>query len=94
MVKPNLHVGAVFEDGGLYFEVQSVLPDGNYISKRIEKQEPLKEEEHGESADEYSDNIPEETILDKPEEKAPVTAPVEKKVTRNVQRKTTRGRKK
>ena len=37
MVKQNLPVGAVFEDGGLYFEVQSVLPDGNYISKRIEK---------------------------------------------------------
>ena len=33
MVKQNLPVGAVFEDGGLYFEVQSVLPDGNYISK-------------------------------------------------------------
>ena len=94
MVKPNLHVGAVFEDGGLYFEVQSVLPDGNYISKRIEKREPLKEEETGKSEDEVPENIPEKTILDKPEEKAPVTAPVEKKVTRNVQRKTTRGRKK
>ena len=44
MVKQNLPVGAVFEDGGLYFEVQSVLPDGNYISKRIEKpQEPDKD---------------------------------------------------
>lgn len=94
MVKQNLPVGAVFEDGGLYFEVQSVLPDGNYISKRIEKQEPLKEEEHGKSVDEVPENIPEEKISDKPEEKAHVTAPVEKKVTRNVQRKTTRGRKK
>ena len=90
MVKQNLPVGAVFEDGGLYFEVQSVLPDGNYISKRIEKQEPLKEEEHGKSVDEVPENIPEEKISDKPEEKAPA----EKKVTRNVQRKTTRGRKK
>ena len=86
MVKPNLPVGAVFEDGGLYFEVQSVLPDGNYISKRIEKQEPLKEEEHGKSVDEVPENIPEEKI--------PVAASAEKKVTRNVQRKTTRGRKK
>ena len=86
MVKQNLPVGAVFEDGGLYFEVQSVLPDGNYISKRIEKQEPLKEEEHGKSVDEVPENIPEEKI--------PVAAPAEKKVTRNVQRKTTRGRKK
>lgn len=81
MVKPNLPVGAVFEDGGLYYEVQSVLPNGNYISKRIEKQEAVKEES--------TDEVPEET-----EEKAPVSAHVEKKVTRNVQRKTTRGRKK
>ena len=94
MVKPNLPVGAVFEDGGLYFEVQSVLPDGNYISKRIEKQEPLKDEEPGKSEDEVPENIPEEKISDKPEEKIPVAASAEKKVTRNVQRKTTRGRKK
>ena len=94
MVKQNLPVGAVFEDGGLYFEVQSVLPDGNYISKRIEKQEPLKEEAPGKSEDEVPENIPEEKISDKPEEKIPVAASAEKKVTRNVQRKTTRGRKK
>lgn len=37
MVKPNLIVGSVFEDGGLYYEVQAVLPSGDYISKRIEK---------------------------------------------------------
>lgn len=82
MVKQNLPVGAVFEDGGLYFEVQSVLPDGNYISKRIEKpQEPDK--------DKVPENVPEE-------EKSTVEAPkVEKKVTSNTQRKTTtRGRKK
>lgn len=82
MVKQNLPVGAVFEDGGLYFEVQSVLPDGNYISKRIEKpQEPDK--------DKVPENVPEA-------EKSTVEAPnVEKKVTSNTQRKTTtRGRKK
>ena len=75
-------VGAVFEDGGLYFEVQSVLPDGNYISKRIEKpQEPDK--------DKVPENVPEA-------EKSTVEAQkVEKKVTSNTQRKTTtRGRKK
>ena len=94
MVKPNLPVGAVFEDGGLYFEVQSVLPDGNYISKRIEKQEPVNEEAPVKSEDEVPKNIQEETTLDKPAEKVPVAAPAEKKVTRNVQRKTTRGRKK
>ena len=37
MAKPNLSIGAVFEDGGLYYEVQSVLPNGNYISKRVKK---------------------------------------------------------
>lgn len=82
MVKQNLPVGAVFEDGGLYFEVQSVLPDGNYISKRIEKpQEPDK--------DKVPENVPEA-------EKSTVEAPkVEKKVTSNTHRKTTtRGRKK
>lgn len=37
MVKPNLTIGAIFEDGGLYYQVQSVLPNGNYISKMVEK---------------------------------------------------------
>ena len=82
MVNKNLPVGAVFEDGGLYFKVQSVLPDGNYISKRIEKpQEPDNEE--------VPENVPDT-------EKATVEAQKEeKKVTSNTQRKTTtRGRKK
>lgn len=92
MVKQNLPVGAVFEDGGLYFEVQSVLPDGNYISKRIEKQETANEE--------VPENVPLGTTPEEQEEKSLVEAqneeaPVEKKVTRNTQRKTTtRGRKK
>lgn len=87
MVKPNLPVGAVFEDGGLYFEVQSVLPDGNYISKRIEKQETTNEE--------VPENVPEEPAEKDTVEVPKTEAPVEKKVTRNTQRKTTtRGRKK
>lgn len=92
MVKQNLPVGAVFEDGGLYFEVQSVLPDGNYISKRIEKQETVNEE--------VPENVPLGTTPEEQEEKSLVEAqneeaPVEKKVARNTQRKTTtRGRKK
>lgn len=36
MIVSNMKVGDVFEDGGLHFEVQAVLPDGNYISRRIE----------------------------------------------------------
>lgn len=44
MVKPNFTIGTVFEDGGLYYEVQSVLPSGDYISKRVDKvPEPEKE---------------------------------------------------
>jgi hypothetical protein len=36
MIKPGLKIGDVFEDGGLYYEVQSVIRNG-YISKRVEK---------------------------------------------------------
>ncbi len=44
MVKPGLTIGTVFEDGGLYYEVQAVLPSGDYISKRVDKvPEPEKE---------------------------------------------------
>ena len=37
MVKPNFTIGTVFEDGGLYYEVQAVLPSSDYISKRVDK---------------------------------------------------------
>ena len=44
MVKPNFTIGTVFEDGGLYYEMQAVLPSGDYISKRVDKVlEPEKE---------------------------------------------------
>ena len=44
MVKPNFTIGTVFEDGGLYYEVQAVLSSGDYISKRVDKViEPEKE---------------------------------------------------
>lgn len=44
MVKPNFTIGTVSEDGGLYYEVQAVLPSGDYISKRVDKvPEPEKE---------------------------------------------------
>ena len=41
MIKPGLKIGDVFEDGGLYYEVQSVIRNG-YISKRVEKPEEKK----------------------------------------------------
>lgn len=37
MIEPNLAIGAIFEDGGLYYKVQSILPNGNYVSKRVDK---------------------------------------------------------
>lgn len=33
MITKGLKVGETFEDGGLAYEVQSVLPSGDYISK-------------------------------------------------------------
>ncbi len=36
MIKSGLKIGDVFEDNGLYYEVQSVIRNG-YISKRIDK---------------------------------------------------------
>lgn len=33
MITKGLKVGDIFEDGGLAYEVQSVLPSGDYISK-------------------------------------------------------------
>lgn len=45
MVEAGLKVGSVFEDGGLCYEVQAVLPNGNYISKRTEKKETVVKDE-------------------------------------------------
>ena len=36
MIRPDMNIGDRFEDGGLCYEVQTVLPDGNYISRRVE----------------------------------------------------------
>lgn len=50
MVAKNLKKGDVFEDGGLYYEVQSVNKDGSYISKRVKG--PKKKGSKPESSDE------------------------------------------
>ena len=42
MVKPNLKVGDIFEDGGLYYKVLAV-EGRNYRSKRVEKPEETPE---------------------------------------------------
>lgn len=39
MVAKGLKKGAVFTDGGLFYIVLEVLPDGNYISKHISEEE-------------------------------------------------------
>lgn len=54
MVQKGLKKGDVFEDGGLYYEVQSVLPNGHYISKRVDgpKDEPKPVEEPAEEVKE------------------------------------------
>lgn len=71
MVKPNFTIGTVFEDGGLYYEVQAVLPSGDYISKRVDKvPEPEKEitVPIPEPEEEIPIPIPEKTV-DKPVKK-------------------------
>lgn len=53
MIATNMKVGDLFEDGGLYYEVQAVLPDGNYISRRTDK----KQKSGGRTASKESKNI-------------------------------------
>ena len=35
MVSSGLKIGDTFTDGGFTYEIKAVLPDGNYISKRV-----------------------------------------------------------
>lgn len=73
MVKPNYTIGTVFEDGGLYYEVQAVLPSGDYISKRVDKvPEPEKEITVPIPEHEQEIHIPEKTE-DKPVKKTRTT---------------------
>ncbi len=44
MIKPNMKVGEVFEDGGLLYKVLTVNEDGTYFSTRTEAKEVKKEE--------------------------------------------------
>lgn len=84
MVKPNFTIGTVFEDGGLYYEVQAVLPSGDYISKRVDKV-PEPEKEITVPIPEHEQEIP---IPEKTEDK-----PV-KKTRTTTRTKNTGGRKK
>lgn len=93
MIKPGMKKGEKFIDGGIEYVVESVLPDGNYISKRadhvVEEQEEVPEEVE-ESTEEAAEEVSEEstTVAEEPKiEEAPkveVKAPV--KNTRNGKR--------
>lgn len=39
MIKKGMEKGAVFTEGSSFYRVEEVLPDGNYISRRISKEE-------------------------------------------------------
>lgn len=54
MIKPDMRVGDIFEDGGLHYQVQSVLPDGNYISKLVTEDIKQSEEAKQYEKKEYS----------------------------------------
>lgn len=89
MIKPGMKKGEKFTDGGIEYVVESVLPDGNYISKRadhvVEKQEEVPEEDE---AEESTEEVETEESAEEPKiEEAPkveVKAPV--KNTRNGKR--------
>ena len=42
MVEKGLQKGAVFMEGSSFYKVEEVLPDGNYISRRISEEEAEK----------------------------------------------------
>lgn len=42
MVEKGLQKGAVFSEGSSFYKVEEVLPDGNYISRRISEEEAEK----------------------------------------------------
>mgnify|MGYP005799182461 CR=1 FL=1 len=42
MIKKGMKEGAVFTEDGSFYKVEEVLPDGNYISRRISEDEAEK----------------------------------------------------
>jgi hypothetical protein len=55
MIKPNMKVGDVFEDGGLLYKVLTVNGDGTYYSTRTE--EKLVEEKPVEAKEEVKEEV-------------------------------------
>lgn len=71
MVKKGLKKGEVFEDGGLYYEVQSVLPNGHYISKRVDRPKVDAEDPVEEPAEEVKVKVAEDVPIEGAKETAP-----------------------
>lgn len=59
MIAKGLKKGEVFEDGGLYYEVQSVLPNGHYVSKRVDRPKEDTEKPVEEPAEEVKETVAE-----------------------------------
>ena len=79
MIKPGMKKGEKFTDGGIEYVVESVLPDGNYISKRadhvVEEQEEVPEEDEESTEEVETEEVAEEPKIEeapKVEVKAPV----------------------
>ena len=86
MIKPGMKKGEKFTDGGIEYVVESVLPDGNYISKRadhvVEKQEEVPEED-----EESTEEVETESVEEPKTEEAPkVEVKATVKNTRNGKR--------
>ena len=86
MIKPGMKKGEKFTDGGIGYLVESVLPDGNYISKRadhvVEEQEEVPDEDEESTEEVETESVEEPKIEEAP--KVEVKAPV--KNTRNGKR--------
>ena len=74
MVKKGLKVGDSFTDGNQTYRVKAILPDGNYISKRVAigaETPSEKAVEEPETVIEEVDNAEEETTKENPVKRTP-----------------------
>ena len=77
MIKPGMKKGDKFTDGDIEYVVESVLPDGNYISKRadhvVEEQEEVPEEDEESTEEVETEEVAEEPKIEEaPKAKEPV----------------------
>ena len=63
MVEKGMGKGAVFMEGSSFYRVEEVLPDGNYVSRRISKEEAEKLLLNDSAPEESAEaNAPSETV--------------------------------